>query len=60
MELLLCEFMGIAFVWTMINACEAARNLLGFVLPVASNFLYVFLILLVQIFLKKIWISDLA
>lgn len=45
--------MGITFVWTMINACEAARSLLGFVLPVVPNFFYVFLILLLQIYLKK-------
>lgn len=57
--LILCEFMGITFVWTMINACEAARSLLGLVLPVVPNF-YVFLILLLQIYLKKVWISDLA
>lgn len=44
----------------MINTYEAAKSLLGFVLPVVPNFFYMFLILLLQIYLKKICISGLA
>lgn len=35
------------YIWITINAYEAARNLLGFVLPFVTNF-YVFLNLLLQ------------
>lgn len=47
------------YIWITINAYEAARNLLGFVLPFVTNFC-VFLNLLLQTYLEKIWIGHLA